>query len=402
MKQNSLLKQYGNNVQRAGKALANIWFAFWAQGPRYFLGVVGSVVNRIADWLMEQKRAQYGLAVTRMLLGAVGFTMLIANFPTRYYTFGNASRWSGDLTDPVSDFPTLFPFSISHFFAQTNFGLTFLMVLLLGLSAALALGWRTRVVLPIYFVLWVGFIELQDMVGDQGDNIYRMTLFALLFADSGLRWSMDARRRRQASPEGSIAQRLFRGSPVLPASLTNLSHNLVLIVLTCQVCFVYVSGALYKAAGKPWQTGWAIYDTLGVAQFSTWPELAGLMTTWAPLVAALSVGTIIVQIAFPGALLHRWTRIPVMFAIFGFHAGIGLFMGLPWFSLSMVAIDSIFIRDVTWCRLVAWFKANMNSIDEADHEENLEGITTTDLVSAETNVDDSRSELVDSGSANGR
>lgn len=348
-------------LKQLSAGIASIAHSAAVQGPKHLFGAISGVIQQAADWLMDAKRAQYGLAVTRIVLGLMALSMLMANFSTRYYTFGNASRWTGDLANPVSDFPTIFPFSIAHSLLQSNFGLNVLYFSLMVLSVTLILGWRLRITLPVFFVLWVGFIESQDMVGDQSDNIVRMTLLGMLFADSGLRWSLDARRRSHVSVDGSIIVRLNNGAPIFPSWLTNLAHNLVLVVLTCQVCFVYVSGALYKSAGDPWKQGYAIYDTLNVLQFSTWPELASLLSFWAPAVAALSIGTIVVQVAFPGALLHRWTRIPAMLAIFGFHLGIALFMGLPWFSLSMIAIDFIFIRDVTWRRLISWVKRSAHS-----------------------------------------
>ncbi|MER8027156.1 HTTM domain-containing protein [Glutamicibacter protophormiae] len=348
------------DLKKIPSAAINIACAAASQGPKHLIRSISSVFERITDWLLNSKHAQYGLAVTRIVLGLMALSMLMANFSTRYYTFGNASKWTGDLDNPVSDFPTIFPFSISHALLQSNAGLNILYILLVFLSITIILGWRLRINLPIFFVLWVGFIESQDMVGDQSDNIVRMTLLAMIFADSGLRWSLDSRRRLKAESKGSIFARLKNGAPVLPAWLTNLAHNLVLVVLTCQVCFVYVSGALYKSAGDPWKQGYAVYDTLNVLQFSTWPELAQILSIWAPGVAALSIGTIVVQVAFPGALLHRWTRIPAMIAIFGFHLGIAFFMGLPWFSMAMIAIDFIFIRDVTWRRLISWVKRSVS------------------------------------------
>lgn len=50
-------------------------------------------------------------------------------------------------------------------------------------------------------------------------------------------------------------------------------------------------------------------------------------------------------------LLTRPTRLIGLVGILSFHIGIGVLMGLPWFSLTMIAIDSIFIRDRTWARL---------------------------------------------------
>ena len=57
------------------------------------------------------------------------------------------------------------------------------------------------------------------------------------------------------------------------------------------------------------------------------------------------------QMAFPFMLLRRGTRVIALAGILSFHVGIGVLMGLPWFSLSMIAIDAIFIRDETWKRM---------------------------------------------------
>ncbi|MDV2981477.1 UNVERIFIED_CONTAM: hypothetical protein Q9R71_30330 [Actinomycetes bacterium ARC8] len=81
-----------------------------------------------------------------------------------------------------------------------------------------------------------------------------------------------------------------------------------------------------------------------------------IRTTMGWSVAIASIGSIVLQVSFPGALLFRWTRIPVLFAMVSFHIGIAILMGLPWFSLAIIGVDAIFIRDVTWSRLANWFK----------------------------------------------
>lgn len=50
-------------------------------------------------------------------------------------------------------------------------------------------------------------------------------------------------------------------------------------------------------------------------------------------------------------LLLRPTRLVALVGILSFHIGIAVLMGLPWFSLTMIAIDAIFIRDRSWQRL---------------------------------------------------
>src|SRR5699024_6158393 len=42
--------------------------------------------------------------------------------------------------------------------------------------------------------------------------------------------------------------------------------------------------------------------------------------------------------------------------ILSFHLGIALLMGLPWFSLTMIAVDAIFIRDRSFAKLSAYLR----------------------------------------------
>lgn len=298
----------------------------------------GSRVVRAAEsWLMDSKKALYGLAVTRIVFGLVGVGLLLSNFSTRLYTFGSGSAWNGEAAEPLSSFPSIWLFSAFQSVRLNDAAFTALYLLLMLLAVLFTVGWRFKLVLPVYLVLWVSFIEMNDAVGDQGDNMYRIALFFLLFADPAARWSFDARRRRRNG-----------WRTVLPMELSNALHNLTLVVLTAQVSFVYVSGALYKAGGDPWSGGYAVYAPLMTDRFGTWPWLSELVTAWGPAVTAMAWGSIILQLCFPMMLLTRPTRIVALIGIMSFHVGIAVLMGLPWFSLAMIALDFIFVRDRTW------------------------------------------------------
>lgn len=234
---------------------------------------------------------------------------------------------------------------------------TVLYLVLLALAVLFTLGWRFKIVLPVYFVLWVSFIEMNDAVGDQGDNMYRIVLILLFFADPAARWSLDARRRARGGDR-----------TILPREISNLLHNLALVAMTAQVCFVYVSGGLYKAGGDPWSGGYAVYNPLMTERFGTWPVLSELITAWGPAVTSASWGSIILQIAFPFMLLSRPTRILALFGIMSFHIGIGVLMGLPWLSLAMIGIDFIFIRDRTWQRALEIVKGSFRGDGDAKRE----------------------------------
>src|SRR5690606_20965881 len=123
----------------------------------------------------------------------------------------------------------------------------------------------------------------------QGDNMFRIALLLLFFADPAARWSIDARRRARNGELFPVGSQ--------PSQIGTVLHNLALVALTAQVCFVYASGALYKAAGSPWSEGYAVYNPLHTARFGTWPVLSDLFTAWGPMVVAISWGSILIQVA---------------------------------------------------------------------------------------------------------
>lgn len=83
------------------------------------------------------------------------------------------------------------------------------------------------------------------------------------------------------------------------------------------------------------------------------------------MVVAISWTSVILQMSFPMMLFSRPTRIIALIGIGGFHIGIGVLMGLPWFSLAMIAIDAIFVRDRTWQTLSRTIKSAWRVTDSA-------------------------------------
>ncbi|MFT4232820.1 MAG: HTTM domain-containing protein [Leucobacter sp.] len=324
---------------RFGAFVASMTGAVWAAA----MDGLGSAMLSCERWLFDGKKALYGLAVTRVLFGGAMLGLLLSNFGTRLYTFGSGSAWNGEMRDPGSDFPSIWLFSLFHRVAADDFWYTVCYLALTGLVVLFILGWRFRVVHPLVLVGWVSFIEANDMVGDQSDNMQRIALILMLFADPAARWSLDARRRARKG------EWFAEGSG--PRQLGTVLHNLALVALVAQVSFVYVAGGLYKAQGAPWSGGWAVYDPLSTMRFGTWPVLSELLTFWGPAVAIASWGSILLQIGFPLLLLTRPTRLAALAGILVFHLAIGVAMGLPWFSLTMIAIDAVFVRDRSWLRI---------------------------------------------------
>lgn len=335
-------------ITRIGTFLGSLIAGAWSA----LIATISTIFMFVENWVFVGKKARYGLSVTRMLFGVTGLGLLATNFSTRLYTFGSGAAWNGEMGEAVSDFPKIWIFSTFHSIMGNDVAYTAMYLVLMVLAVLIILGWRFRIVLPVFFCLWVGFIEANDMVGDQGDNMFRISLLILFFADPASRWSLDARRRAKQEwfDEGSA-----------PNQIGTVLHNLALVALTAQVSFVYASGGLYKASGSPWADGYAVYNPLQTDRFGTWPILSDLITAWGPMVTLAAWGSILLQVAFPLMLLTRPTRIVALIGILSFHVAIGVLMGLPWFSLTMIAIDAIFISDRSWTRVTGSIREKWRS-----------------------------------------
>lgn len=286
------------------------------------------------DWLLGSRKATYGVSVVRILFGLTALWFLAANWSNRHYLWGDAGQWMSPL---ARNGGFEWPFT---FFAGggSEFGLTAKLVLLVGLLVAFVVGWRTRIIAPIVLVLWVSLIESNPVYGDQSDNIARILLFYLCFADLSGRWSIDERRRRRK------AKRIHPNV----ATLGTLFHNLAVLAVGAQICIIYIASGLYKAQGETWQEGTAVYYPLQVSHYQPWPELNDILGSNPLGVLAVSYFSVFIQLFFPLMLLRRATRIVALLGVSAMHLGIAVAMGLPFFSLFIMAGDQIFIRDSTY------------------------------------------------------
>nr|WP_281359019.1 HTTM domain-containing protein [Isoptericola chiayiensis] len=225
-------------------------------------------------------------------------------------------------------------------------------LLLVGLAVLLTIGWRSRLVAPVFLVLWVSLLESSPLTGDQSDNIFRILLLYLCFADLGGRWSLDARRRaRKAALHGAPRPFGPLGTPTFNARAEQagtLLHNFAVIMAGTQICLIYVASGLYKAQGALWQDGTAIYYPLQLSHYRPWPELADILVANPFMVAVVTYFSVFIQLFFPLMLLQRWTRLIAISGVLSMHVGIAVVMGLPFFSLFIMAGDCLFVRDSTF------------------------------------------------------
>ncbi|TSD62189.1 HTTM domain-containing protein [Aeromicrobium piscarium] len=316
---------------------------------------LADLLGRGEDWVLEKKHALYGLAVSRILVGIAALGVLLANFGHRHALWGGASEWVEPLRRDSSWGFLYWVFDGG----PTRFTLTYL--LLMAVAIAVIVGWRTRAAVAVLVIGLAALVERNGLVGDQGDNIARVGLLLMLFMDTSRHWSLDARRRSRVSDADPLWRRWWGGGSVLPEWLSTVLHNVALIALALQLFILYTASALFKMQGTYWQDGTAIYYPLALHEFGVFPWLNTLLTGNG---LGVMIGTyvgVLVQLYFVIGLLHPVTRRIVLIGVVLLHGGIAVLMGLPWFSLSMLAFDAIFVSTATFMALDRWLKPRVTA-----------------------------------------
>jgi antimicrobial peptide system SdpB family protein len=222
-----------------------------------------------------------------------------------------------------------------------------------GIGAAVLwlLGWRSRYITPLCYVLWRALDDRNPILADGGDNLTALLLFYACFADVSARWSLDARARPR-----SEARTLFE-------KCAGMIHNTAFAAMLAQVCVLYAVAGLTKVQGETWRDGTAVYYAFRTAEFA-WPGLSERIYADPFVVTVLSYATVGLQIAFPFCVaLHAGARRVVLAIAVSFHIGTAALMGLLTFGSFMIAADLLFVPEQDFRRMgrllqriASWFR----------------------------------------------
>jgi hypothetical protein len=334
--------------------------------------------------------APYQTAVVRIGFAATWLFFLLREWPHRRELYGPDGPWSWELGHRLVDSNHAFTVLLWND-GTAWFEVVYTLAVLS--AAALALGWRTRLSSVLFMV---GVLSLQNrsvFMGDGGDNIIHLMAIYLVCTRCAQVWSLDARRAARRgtgrdmpgvvlwalvglglagfSALGDLttgwalvywglwavqglwwaARRFAPGEPrtVLDV-LGNLVHNGALLVIVAEVCLVYSTAGWYKIQGSRWQDGTAVYYPLNLDYFAPWPHLNDMLGSSGLLVILMTYGTVIIQVAFPFTLFNRKVKNVLLAVMITEHLSIAVLLGLPFFSLAMVAADSVFLPTnlLTW------------------------------------------------------
>ncbi|MET9498252.1 HTTM domain-containing protein [Streptomyces sp. NPDC006552] len=332
-------------------------------------------------------------AVIRIGFSLTWLLFLLREFPHRQELYGPDGPWNWDLAQRlIADnhaFTALMWSDSQAWFECVYVGAVLASVLLM-------LGWHTRATSVLFMI---GVLSLQNrsiFVGDGGDNVIHLMSIYLVFTRCSAVWSLDARRAARAragradlagpAPEDrggmvlwwvlglalavvtflgeagggwllffwglwaaqgvwwAVGRRGEAGDPRLLCDVVgNLTHNAALLVIMVEACLIYATAGWYKIQGSRWQDGTAVYYPLHLDYFSPWPALGDLLTAFGPMVLLVTYGTVAVQVAFPFTVFNRRMKNVLLVFMVLEHAVIAVVLGLPFFSLAMIAADAVFL-----------------------------------------------------------
>lgn len=353
-----------------------------------------STFARGVDRVTGSALGPYQSAIIRIGFAATWLFFLLRELPHRHELYGPDGPWNWDMARQLiadNGAFTVLMWSDSVLWFEIVYGIALLS------SALLMLGWRTRTMSVLFMI---GVLSLQNrsvFMGDGGDNVIHLMAMYLVLTRCGQVWSLDARRERRRAAAHARGARVSEDvvGPVLWWTLgvvlsavtfsgkgtwgwllvfwslwvvqalwwaanrsrggsgnanrrlldvvANIAHNAGLLIIMAEACLIYATAGWYKVQGSRWQDGTAVYYPLHLDYFSPWPALSDLMTQYGTFIMIVTYGTVIVQVAFPFTLFNRRVKNVLLAIMIVEHSVIAVTLGLPFFSLAMIAADAVFL-----------------------------------------------------------
>lgn len=213
----------------------------------------------------------------------------------------------------------------------------------------LLIGWRTRVMQVLAFVLIVSLNSRNIMLENGGFVVVHLIALWTCFLPLGRRYSVDAlllsmKQRRLGTLDAlnDVSEPKDRTAPVV---------SLAVPVIILQFAIIYYFNVVHKT-GPAWKDGTAVYyffqqDRM-VTAFGAWLrfhvglDLVKLMT-WSTLVMESLIALFLVSPVY-----SKWLRMVGWALVFALHMSIDAVVQLGPFSYAMFVIHSIFIPKEFW------------------------------------------------------
>ena len=215
-----------------------------------------------------------------------------------------------ELYDPVHGFEHWYDpfkamwgkFTFLHLRSDPPFAMT-LYIVMLGCIVSMIVGFRTRMVTIVAFILVESFYRYSPIFYTGGDTVVRVFLFLGMFSRWGEAYSVDSWLRRRKAVLRGGAKRVppLRTIPAWPFRLMML-----------QLCIIYCATGILKS-GSTWKDGTALFYALNLDHFYRWP-MTGVVTAahWSLILPNTAIFVRWWEVLFPlvgiGAALNAFER----------------------------------------------------------------------------------------------
>ncbi len=195
----------------------------------------------------------------------------------------------------------------------------------------LLIGWQTRVMSVLNFVLLVSVINRNELVVTGADGVMQVLAFWSLFLPLGRFYSVDARRQ---SPNQQPKTYAF------PVRMFQL-----------QIALIYIFTTIFKLQGQTWPSGDALYMAMQI-RMHTFPVAEWLLANASTSVLrTLTYIALLIEGGFAlfvfAPVFQPYLRRVGLIAGVMLHVGIGLVMNIPNFPLVMI-ISYLMLIDRDW------------------------------------------------------
>ncbi|WP_411716063.1 HTTM domain-containing protein [Natronomonas sp.] len=229
----------------------------------------------------------------------------------------------------AESFPTLSRLSLhavsgSLWVQAVLFGIAF------GFAVLLLVGYRTRLVAAVSWLLLASLQARNYFVLNGGDTVLLVVLFIALFLPLGERWSLDA----------------------LAADRTDADHtkrvtDFATVAILTQVVLVYTTNAAFKLQGGHWLDGTAVRHVFELERFTVF--LGEYLAAFPRLLVAINWLWLTMLVAAPLLfVLTGWLRALTVAVFAAAHTGMLLTMSLGLFPLVMMACLLLFLPPCVW------------------------------------------------------
>jgi len=274
---------------------------------------IGDLKNKWNDYFFKEVPVD-GICLFRIIFGIIVLSTFFQD--ALYYKefWGPEAIQSATTSMKNYPFPIL---NIFQYFEVTNLNVLVLCLTLITTLSFFIVGFKTRTMAFISFILLVSFNQRTINMLSSADLLIRIILGLMIFSPAGHKFSLDA---KFAKLKGKVISGMH--APWV--------HRLIQL----QIAVVYISTIIAKSHGNTWIDGSAVYYSTRLTDFErfTVPLFLDWMwsikfMTWSALIVEFSLGTLI--------FIDELRRPLIIIGIF-FHLGIEYMMAIPTFEWLMI------------------------------------------------------------------